>query len=134
MMNSNNVMNYDDFRTENKPNHSAWDKSNLNMKYWLERVPASKLVMGVPFYGRLKSGDASLRYSSMLPAHDSIDVYDNYYYNGPEMMYDKGNYSKHGEFIKTCLFSGYFVKFRIRFWFKASLFCVFMRLYNRSHA
>lgn len=90
-----NVMNYDDYKTASKPNHSGWVKMHENMSFWKERVPSSKLVLGVPFYGRPNdNSENTMYYSSMWPAHDSIDVYNGYYYNGPEMMYDKALYAR----------------------------------------
>ena len=99
-----NVMNYDDFRTPTKPNHSGFIKSLNNMNYWLTKVGPEKLVLGVPFYGRpAESSNASaINYSNTGASNDTIDSYSwggtIYYYNGPEMIYDKALYAKHSKF------------------------------------
>lgn len=89
-----NVMNYDDFRSNQRPNHSGFEKMHFNMNFWEQRVSQDKLVLGVPFYGRPITGENDLMYSQMNPADNSVDEYLGYYYNGPEMMFDKGTYAK----------------------------------------
>ena len=94
-----NVMNYDDYCNEADPNHSSFMKSYRNMQEgWLNAVPASKLVLGVPFYGKKYAGGAncgnSVNYSEIYSSSEDADEAGGVYFNGPATMRDKGRYAK----------------------------------------
>ena len=99
-----NVMNYDDWCAAADPNHSSFMKSYRNMQDgWRKAVPDSKLVLGVPFYGRSLTGSSGCSetgtpYSSIWAASDDADEAGGVYFNGPVTMRDKGLYAKNAGF------------------------------------
>ena len=98
-----NVMNYDDFCATYDPNHSSFVKSYRNMQqWWLTVAPASKLVLGVPFYGKRYGGGSncgnSVKYSEIYASSEDADEAGGVYFNGPVTMRDKGRYAKNAGF------------------------------------
>ena len=74
--------------------HSSYEEMVNDMKHWEEIVPKNKLVAGLPFYGRNKSGKAlSFRNisSRFKPSPDS-DLAGGYHYNSPKTIVKKAEY------------------------------------------
>ncbi|EPX65303.1 Chitinase [Cystobacter fuscus DSM 2262] len=65
--------------------HSSYDIAVQSMNYWLGRgLPASKAVLGVPFYGK-DSGNGAYTYAQLVamdPQAPNKDVVNGIYYNG----------------------------------------------------
>ncbi|WNG20536.1 glycosyl hydrolase family 18 protein [Cystobacter fuscus] len=65
--------------------HSSYDVALQSMNYWLGRgLPASKAVLGVPFYGK-DSGNGAYTYAQLVamdPQAPNKDVVNGIYYNG----------------------------------------------------
>ena len=91
------IMAYD----ENNFQHSTWELGAQCMNYWLGRgLAASKALLGVPFYGHDSSQDpnsdaAEVEYNTILAAgaSPSLDVYNQYGYNGLITMKSKTSYA-----------------------------------------
>ncbi|WP_431214144.1 glycosyl hydrolase family 18 protein [Puia sp. P3] len=91
------VMAYDD----NNFQHSTYELATQCMAYWLGRgCPASKAILGVPFYGHDSSQDpnsdaAEVNYNTILSkgASPSLDVYSTFGYNGLLTMKSKTSYA-----------------------------------------
>jgi len=87
-----NVMAYDDGwgRSASVP-HSSYSFTRSALDYWLGQrtVPANKVVLGVPFYGRSLIDRHSRTYRSLLeefPEAGTTDVAGNFAYNGPDTL------------------------------------------------
>ncbi|MES1159403.1 MAG: glycosyl hydrolase family 18 protein [Bacteroidota bacterium] len=91
------IMAYD----ENNFQHSTFELGTQCMSYWLGRgLAASKAILGVPFYGHDSSQDpnsdaAEVEYNTILAAgaSPSLDVYNQYGYNGLITMKSKTSYA-----------------------------------------
>jgi len=91
------IMAYDD----NNFQHSTYELATQCMAYWLGRgCPASKAVLGVPFYGHDSSVDpnsdaAEVEYNTILGAgaNPALDVFSTYGYNGLLTMKSKTSYA-----------------------------------------
>lgn len=94
-----NVMAYDNDGTDADgiKSHASYDFAVECLQYFRDRknVPAEKLTLGVPFYGRGYSEDGSLDWNSYRSFADIVavnaanfnaDVYDGVAYNGAETM------------------------------------------------
>lgn len=76
--------------------HSSFSGAKSDMKHWEKQgVPKSKLVLGIPFYGKNAKGQA-LGYSKILnrfkPGADS-DLAGGYHFNGPATIRKKTAYA-----------------------------------------
>lgn len=81
------LMSYDD-----EGRHSTPEQATANLDKWIEAgIPAEKIVLGVPFYGRRFSENdrSAATYGEIVdrfdPA-DDVDEADGYYFNGPATM------------------------------------------------
>lgn len=91
------IMAYD----ENNFQHSTFELGTQCMNYWMGRgLPASKAILGVPFYGHDSNQDpnsdaAEVNYNTILAAgaNPSLDVYNQYGYNGLITMRSKTSYA-----------------------------------------
>lgn len=91
------IMAYDD----NNFLHSTYELGTQCMAYWLGRgCPASKAILGVPFYGHDSSQDpnsdaAEVEYNTILAdgANSSLDAYSTFGYNGLLTMKSKTSYA-----------------------------------------
>jgi len=91
------IMAYDD----NNFQHSTYELAAQCMAYWLGRgCPASKAILGVPFYGHDSSQDpnseaAEVNYNTILSkgANPALDVYSTFGYNGLLTMKSKTSYA-----------------------------------------
>ncbi len=91
------IMAYDD----NNFQHSTFELGAQCMSYWLGRgLPASKALLGVPFYGHdssqpPSSATATANYNVILAAgaNPNLDVYGTYGYNGLLTMRSKTSYA-----------------------------------------
>jgi hypothetical protein len=91
------IMAYDD----NNFLHSTYELGTQCMAYWLGRgCPASKAILGVPFYGHDSSQDpnsdaAEVEYNTILSngANPSLDAYSTFGYNGLLTMESKTSYA-----------------------------------------
>jgi GH18 family chitinase len=87
-----NVMAYDDrWGNRVRSPHSTYAFTRSALDYWLEtrQVPAPKVVVGVPFYGRSLIDRHSRTYRSLLeqfPEAAASDVAGGFSYNGPDTM------------------------------------------------
>ena len=74
--------------------HSSFDEMVKDMKHWEEIVPKNKLVAGLPFYGRNKSGKAlSFRnISSRFKPNPDSDLAGGFHYNSPKTILKKVEY------------------------------------------
>ena len=82
-----NIMAYDDGYKVPGAQHSTYWFAKAAMDYWLDvrRVPPSKAILGVPFYGRSLKNRHSISYSDVLesdPWASSSDVSSGFGYNG----------------------------------------------------
>jgi GH18 family chitinase len=84
------LMSYDD-----EGRHSTLEQATDNLDKWIDAgIPAEKIVLGVPFYGRRFSASdrSSATYGEIVarftPDADADEV-DGYYFNGPETMQAK---------------------------------------------
>jgi len=91
------IMAYDD----NNFLHSTYELGTQCMVYWLNRgCPASKAVLGVPFYGHdssqdPNSGTAEVEYNTILAdgGNPSLDAFGSFGYNGLLTMKSKTSYA-----------------------------------------
>jgi chitinase len=91
------IMAYDD----NNFQHSTYELATQCMAYWLGRgCPASKAILGVPFYGHdssqdPNSGTAEVEYNTILGdgASSTLDVFSTFGYNGLLTMKSKTSYA-----------------------------------------
>ena len=91
------IMAYDD----NNFLHSTYELGTQCMAYWLGRgCPASKAILGVPFYGHDSSQDpnsdaAEVEYNTILADGGSsqLDAYSSFGYNGVLTMKSKTSYA-----------------------------------------
>jgi len=76
--------------------HSTYDYAVSCVNHFLNRgVPRSKIVLGLPFYGRTSTGGENT-YRAIHNAHNTKpedDVADIYYFNGPDMISKKTKYA-----------------------------------------
>ncbi len=85
-----NIMVYDatgPWNPEKSGPHSTYAFAERSVKFWLEekKIPAERLVLGMPFYGYNFDVIGSKRYSEIVldnPADAYIDEIDQLYYNG----------------------------------------------------
>lgn len=90
------VFNYVDFMVlmayDGGTPHSTWDYADQSLDYWLGRgLPASKAVLGVPFYGR-DAADTYRSYREIVRADANApyaDLSNGFHYNGVETMKKK---------------------------------------------
>jgi chitinase len=81
-----NIMSYD----LNKFDHSTYEQAVAAVEYWRKRgLPASKLVLGVPFYSRPSEHTFAKLLS--LGANPNADIWENEGYNGLETIRRKTN-------------------------------------------
>jgi chitinase len=81
-----NIMSYD----LNKFDHSTYEQAVAAVEYWRKRgLPASKLVLGVPFYSRPSEHTFAKLLS--LGADPNADIWKNEGYNGLETIRRKAN-------------------------------------------
>jgi chitinase len=78
--------------------HATFDAAVADVKTMKEAgVPAEKIVLGVPFYGRdITRRNRSLTYREIIARHDpkpDVDVIDNVYFNGPASIRRKTEYA-----------------------------------------
>lgn len=91
-----NIMSYDDYYPgDPDPNHSSYSKMLAHLNYWTNNrgVPKSKIIVGVPFYGR--NGSSALSYSDLVGNYSvssSSDQAGGYYFNGVNTMKQKTAY------------------------------------------
>ena len=91
------IMAYDD----NNFQHSTYELAAQCMSYWLGRgCPASKAILGVPFYGHDSSQDpnsdvAEVEYNTIIGdgASSKLDVFSTFGYNGLLTMKSKTSYA-----------------------------------------
>ena len=91
------IMAYDD----NNFQHSTYELGAQCMAYWLGRgCPASKAILGVPFYGHDSSQDpnsdaAEVEYNTIIGdgASSTLDVFSTFGYNGLLTMKSKTSYA-----------------------------------------
>ena len=89
-----NVMAYDDGYKQPGVHHSTYDFALAAMRYWLDYrgAPSSKVVLGVPFYGRSLKDRHSRTFKSII-ARDwnapGKDVSGEFGYNGFATLRDK---------------------------------------------
>jgi chitinase len=89
------VMAYDD----NNFQHSTYELATQCMAYWLGRgCPASKAVLGVPFYGHdssLSPNNSTVQYNTVIANGGSpaLDVFNTIGYNGILTMKSKTSYA-----------------------------------------
>jgi spore germination protein YaaH len=87
-----NVMAYDgQWGHEARSPHSSYAFTRSALDYWLEvrQLPVSKVVIGVPFYGRSLIDRHSRTYRSLLeqfPEAATADAAGGFNYNGPDTM------------------------------------------------
>ena len=85
-----NIMAYDDGWHRDGVAHSTYGFTRDQLDYWLKRgVPASKAVLGVPFYGRSLVTWRPKSYSALLrefPEASDSDTAGGYAYTGPDSM------------------------------------------------
>ncbi|MGA2481159.1 MAG: glycosyl hydrolase family 18 protein [Spirochaetia bacterium] len=89
-----NIMAYDDGYRQVGVHHSSYDFALAAMRYWRDErgVPASKVILGVPFYARSLKTRRSLTYRSISAGDWNApgkDVSGEYGYNGFATMRDK---------------------------------------------
>ena len=79
-----NVMTYDG------PDHAAMGQFEKGLAYWSEHgVPKEKIVMGVPFYSRLKGSSAEgVSFARLVEADPAAAQTDEFDYNGIAEIYD----------------------------------------------
>jgi len=86
------VMAYDDgYGQSASVPHSSYAFARSSLDYWIATrgVPATKVVLGVPFYGRSLVNRKSRTYRSLLeefPAAATSDVAGTFAYNGPDTL------------------------------------------------
>lgn len=89
-----NIMTYDN------PGHGSMEQFEKGLSYWIERgLPKEKIVMGVPFYSRVKDSSAEgLTYAKLVqndPSAAQVDEFDYYglthVYNGIPTIQAKTN-------------------------------------------
>ncbi|GAA4841785.1 glycosyl hydrolase family 18 protein [Algivirga pacifica] len=86
------VVDYIHLMTYDGGDHGTMAQAQQSIDFWTGYAPASKLVLGVPFYGR-NSGNSAATYADLLAQGASPDAntHNGYYYNGRPMMVDKVN-------------------------------------------
>jgi chitinase len=89
-----NVMAYDDGYRQPGVHHSTYDFAYAAMRYWLNNrnTPRSKVILGVPFYGRSLKDRHSQTYKKILAADPDApgkDVSREFGYNGFATLRDK---------------------------------------------
>lgn len=73
-------------------NHSTYNFAVNSLNYWLGRgLPASKAVLGVPFYGRSPSSYADYKDILAMGGSPNSDTYQNIGYNGIPTIKSKTN-------------------------------------------
>lgn len=98
-----NVMAYDN--DEDKHSHASYDYAVECLDYFAneKKIPAEKLVLGVPFYGRGYDSSGMLDWDSYMPFSEivnispdnySLDVYSGIAYNGAETMAKKAELAR----------------------------------------
>lgn len=97
-----NIMSYDDYWAGGGDyDHSSYSKMLSHISYWTNTrgVPASKIIVGVPFYGRGPGG--AEKYKDLV-ANYSVGTSTNnaggYYFNGVDLIKQKMNYLKDNGF------------------------------------
>jgi GH18 family chitinase len=89
-----NIMAYDDGYRQPGVHHSSYDFALAAMRYWRNDrdVPASKVVLGVPFYGRSLKDRHSRTFKSIFTGDSDApgkDISGDFGYNGFATLRDK---------------------------------------------
>ena len=98
-----NIMSYDN-GWGGTANHSTYDAAVAHIKKFLDSgAPASKLVLGLPFYGYKPTvGTGEISFRQLLATYGSavayVDTYDGYKYNGITAIEAKTKYA--AQYIK----------------------------------
>lgn len=89
------LMSYDDIGP-----HSSMQQTRQHLAMTLKRVPASKLLLGLPFYGRASGGVGwwkSLGYNDIVKLFNPKEETDHaggYYFNGPQTIREKSRLAR----------------------------------------
>lgn len=95
-----NIMAYDATDMSGHPmqNQASYSYASQALDYWIKdrHFPASKIELGIPFYGKTPDGQL-LPYRSLLSAgaNPRSDYYRGYSYNGTETVLQKSLLAKH---------------------------------------
>jgi chitinase len=78
--------------------HSTFESAQSDVKKLIDAgVPARKLTLGLPFYGRdTKKSNRVLTYREIVAKYrpePTVDEIDNFYFNGPETISRKTKYA-----------------------------------------